>query len=195
MRRAVQRKREKESWIQHGVGIRNVKWLMQLLNPQQEHAQPGATTRLSAYLYGGADSEAGWTGMAVKVPHNGWQDTWMLKQCVHVRWAIEQQAKLKSLIKMSFFHFHLSKHGFTMSRPLPVSQRTGSSSAVWTPMIGLCHSCFLVSSKAKYKPLRAFVCVWLFILAFVVVWPATVTIDLRCNFLCPNSGMLTGENR
>lgn len=32
---------------------------MQLLNPQQEHAQPGATTRLSAYLYGGADSEAG----------------------------------------------------------------------------------------------------------------------------------------
>lgn len=41
---------------------------MQLLNPQQEHAQPGATTRLSAYLYGGADSEAGGggTGMSVK---------------------------------------------------------------------------------------------------------------------------------
>lgn len=59
-------KDERESRIQHRVGIWNVKWLMQLLNPQQEHAVPGATARLSAYLYGGADSEAGRTGMAVK---------------------------------------------------------------------------------------------------------------------------------
>lgn len=44
---------------------------MQLLNPQQEHAQPGATTRLSAYLYGGADSEAGGDGDVGEVPHGG----------------------------------------------------------------------------------------------------------------------------
>ena len=33
---------------------------MQLLNPQQEHALPRATTRLSAYLYGGAELRGGW---------------------------------------------------------------------------------------------------------------------------------------
>lgn len=47
----------------------------------------------------------------------------MLKQCVHVRWAIEQQAKLKSLIKMSFFHFHLSKH-WVYDEPPPPSPPT-----------------------------------------------------------------------
>lgn len=43
---------------------------MQLLNPQQEHALPRATTRLSAYLYGGASSEVdGWTGMVADETH------------------------------------------------------------------------------------------------------------------------------
>lgn len=40
---------------------------MQLLNPQQEHALPGAMTRLSAYLYGGGpNSQAGFTGMVAE---------------------------------------------------------------------------------------------------------------------------------
>lgn len=65
------------------------------------------------WLWGRVDWDGG------KVPHNGWQDAWMLKQCVHVRWSIEQQAKLKLLIKMSFFQSNLSKHWFMMSRSSP----------------------------------------------------------------------------
>lgn len=40
---------------------------MQLLNPQQEHALPRATTRLSAYLYGGAElKRSGRAGVAAE---------------------------------------------------------------------------------------------------------------------------------
>lgn len=106
MRRAVQRKREKESWIQHGVGIRNVKWLMQLLNPQQEHAQPGATTRLSAYLYGGADSEAGWTGWDGGKSSSQWvtghKDVETVCTCAMVNWAASQAEIIDKNVFLSF---------------------------------------------------------------------------------------------
>lgn len=153
-------------------------------------AQP-TTRTCTAWSYDKAECIPLWGGWlwdwvdwgGGKVPHNGWQDTRMLKQCIHAWWSIEQQAESES---WHFFHLWT----FKVYERLIVSGQTGSSSAVQTLLITAVLGVYATFLHLLFqnKKIRIIVrlCEHVFVrvqvLSFVVL-PAKVPINLRYHFL------------